>query len=90
MLQDLIQNALRQVISNRTDDFILYAEDKGEKLQYHVGHFIELATYGGKECIAIECTDCNEILYDTATEELQFSDEQQGGMAMQQEVFLWQ
>ena len=71
------------VVNNRTDDFVLYAEDKGGKLENHIGHFIELANYGGKECIAIECMDCNEILYDTATEELQFSDEQQGGMTMQ-------
>lgn len=69
-------------IINRTDDFVLYTEDKGGKLENHIGHSIELATYGGKQCIALECMDCNEILYDTATEELQFNEEQ-GGMTMQ-------
>jgi len=69
-------------IINRTDNFVLYTEDKGGRLENHIGHSIELATYGGKQCIALECVDCNEILYDTATEELQFSEEQ-GGMTMQ-------
>ena len=69
-------------IINRTDDFVLYTEDKGGKLENHIGHSIELATYGGKQCIALECMDCNEILYDTATEELQFNEEQ-GGMTIQ-------
>ena len=69
-------------IVNRTDNFVLYTEDKGGKLENHIGHSIELATYGGKQCIALECMDCNEILYDTATEELQFNEEQ-GGMTMQ-------
>ena len=69
-------------IINRTDNFVLYTEDKGGKLENHIGHSIELATYGGKQCIALECMDCNEILYDTATEELQFNEEQ-GGMTMQ-------
>lgn len=69
-------------IINKTDDVVLYTEDKGGKLENHVGHSIELATYGGKQCIALECMDCNEILYDTATEELQFKEEQ-GGMTMQ-------
>ena len=69
-------------IINRTDDFVLYTEEKGGKLENHIGHSIELATYGGKQCIALECMDCNEILYDTATEELQFNEEQ-GGMTMQ-------
>lgn len=69
-------------IINRTDNFVLYTEDKGGKLENHIGHSIELATYGGKQCIALECMDCNEILYDTATEELQFN-EDQGGMTMQ-------
>ena len=70
-------------VINRTDDFVLYSEDKGGKLENHIGHSIELATYGGKQCIAIECMDCNEIIYDTASEELQFTEEQQGGMTMQ-------
>lgn len=70
-------------IINRTDNFVLYTEDKGGRLENHIGHSIELATYGGKQCIALECVDCNEILYDTATEELQFTEEQQGGMTMQ-------
>ena len=69
-------------IINRTDNFVLYTEEKGGKLENHIGHSIELATYGGKQCIALECMDCNEILYDTATEELQFNEEQ-GGMTMQ-------
>ena len=69
-------------IMNRTDNFVLYTEEKGGKLENHIGHSIELATYGGKQCIALECMDCNEILYDTATEELQFNEEQ-GGMTMQ-------
>ena len=69
-------------IINRTDNFVLYTEDKGGRLENHIGHSIELATYGGKQCIALECVDCNEILYDTATEELQFTEEQ-GGMTMQ-------
>jgi len=69
-------------IINRTDNFVLYTEDKGGRLENHIGHSIELATYGGKQCIALECADCNEILYDTATEELQFTEEQ-GGMTMQ-------
>ena len=69
-------------IINRTDNFVLYTEDKGGKLENHIGHSIELATYGGKQCIALECMDCNEILYDTAIEELQFNEEQ-GGMTMQ-------
>lgn len=69
-------------IINRTDNFVLYMEDKGGRLENHIGHSIELATYGGKQCIALECVDCNEILYDTATEELQFTEEQ-GGMTMQ-------
>ncbi|MBQ2921854.1 MAG: hypothetical protein IJE60_01985 [Tyzzerella sp.] len=60
------------VVRNTNDNFILYAEAKGGRLENHVGHAIELATYGGKECIAIECMDCNEILYDTASEELQY------------------
>jgi hypothetical protein len=30
----------------------------------HIGHDIECVTYGGKENIAVECTDCNEILLD--------------------------
>lgn len=71
------------VVKNTNDDFIMYAEEKGGKLEKHAGHSIELATYGGKECIAIECVDCNEILYDTATEELQFENNQQDGMTMQ-------
>lgn len=70
------------VVKNKNDNFILYAEEKGGRLENHIGHSIELATYGGKQCIAIECTDCNEILYDTASEELQFKEEQ-GGMSMQ-------
>ena len=69
-------------IINCADDFVLYTEDKGGRLENHIGHSIELATYGGKQCIALECVDCNEILYDTATEELQFTEEQ-GGMTMQ-------
>ena len=69
-------------IINRTDNFVLYTEDKGGRLENHIGHSIELATYGGKQCIALECVDCNEILYDTATEELQFTEEQ-GVMTMQ-------
>lgn len=69
-------------IINRTDNFVLYTEEKGGKLENHIGHSIELATYGGKQCIALECMDCNEILYDTAIEELQFNEEQ-GGMTMQ-------
>ena len=69
-------------IINRTDNFVLYTEDKGGRLENHIGHSIELATYGGKQCIALECVDCNEILYDTATEELQFTEEQ-SGMTMQ-------
>ena len=69
-------------IINRTDNFVLYTEDKGGRPENHIGHSIELATYGGKQCIALECVDCNEILYDTATEELQFTEEQ-GGMTMQ-------
>ena len=69
-------------IINRTDNFVLYTEEKGGKLENHIGHSIELATYGGKQCIALECMECNEILYDTATEELQFNEEQ-GGMTMQ-------
>ena len=64
------------VVKNKNDNFILYAEEKGGRLENHVGHSIELVTYGGKECIAIECEDCNEILYDTASEELQFDKEQ--------------
>ena len=71
------------VVKNTNDNFILYAEEKGERLENHIGHSIELATYGGKQCIAIECVDCNEIIYDTASEELQFTEEQQGGMTMQ-------
>ena len=71
------------VVKNTKDNFILYAEEKGGRLENHIGHSIELATYGGKECIAIECMDCKEILYDTATEELQYTEEQQGGMTMQ-------
>lgn len=62
------------VVKNTNDNFILYAEQKGGRLENHIGHSLELATYGGKECIAIECMDCNEILYDTATEELQFAE----------------
>lgn len=60
------------LIKNTKDNFILYAEEKGGRLENHIGHSIELASYSGKECIAIECMDCNEILYDTASEELQF------------------
>lgn len=60
------------VVKNTNDNFILYAEEKGSRLENHIGHALELVTYGGKECIAIECVDCNEILYDTASEELQF------------------
>lgn len=69
------------VVCNKTDNFILYAEEKGGRLENHIGHSVELAAYG--ECIAIECTDCNEVLYDTDTEELKYSEEQQGGMTMQ-------
>lgn len=72
----------KTAIINRTDGVVLYAEDKGGKLENHIGHSIELATYGGKQCIALECMDCNEILYDTASEELQFTEEQ-SGMTMQ-------
>jgi len=71
------------IVKNVNDNFILYAEEKGERLEKHIGHSIELATYGGKQCIAIECMDCNEILYDTASEELQYSEEQQGEITMQ-------
>ncbi len=71
------------VVKNTNDNFILYCEEKGGKLENHIGHSIELATYGGMECIAIECAYCNEILYDTASEELQFTDNRQDGMTMQ-------
>lgn len=64
------------VVKNKSDNFILYAEEKGGRLEKHIGHSIELATYGGRQCIAIECVDCNEILYDTASEELQYVKEQ--------------
>lgn len=40
------------VVKNANDGFILYAEEKGGRLENHIGHSIELATYGGKECIS--------------------------------------
>lgn len=32
-----------------------------EKIKEHIGHKIEIASYGKKE-ISIECVDCNEVL----------------------------
>ena len=77
------------VIKNTRDNFILYAEEKGNRLENHIGHSIELATYGGKECIAIECVDCNEILYDTASEEMQFAEVQTGTEAPKVDPDRW-
>lgn len=64
------------VIRNKTDDFILYAEEKGDSLENHIGHSVELTSYGNGECFSIECMDCNEVLYSTDAEELQFAKEE--------------
>lgn len=64
------------VIRNKTDDFILYAEEKGDRLENHIGHSVELTSYGNGECFSIECMDCNEVLYSTDAEELQFAKEE--------------
>ena len=79
---ECMEEAGMVVVKNVNDGFILYAEEKGGRLENHIGHTIELATYGGKECIAIECTDCNEILYDTATEELQYKKDPEESLKM--------
>lgn len=33
-------------------------------LRAHVGHKLECVTYGDEHNVAIECTDCNEVLLD--------------------------
>lgn len=70
------------VIRNQADDFILYVEDKGGRLENHIGHNIELANYGEGQCLSIECTDCNEVLYDTDLEEHEMTNTQENGMEM--------
>jgi len=41
-----------------------------EELEYHVGHEVEVVTYGGPDSlrrvlnIAIECIECSEVLLD--------------------------
>lgn len=66
------------VIRNKTDGFILYAEEKGDRLENHIGHSVELTSYGNGECFSIECIDCNEVLYSTDAEKLQFTEEENG------------
>ena len=37
-----------------------------EKLAQHCGHNVQITKYGiGTGCIALECVDCNEIIFDT-------------------------
>lgn len=66
------------VIKNVNDGFILYAEEKGDRLENHIGHSVELTSYGNGECFSIECMDCNEVLYSTDAEELKFAEEENG------------
>ena len=63
------------MVFNKEDGFILYAEEKGERLENHIGHSVELAAYGNGECISLECADCNEVLYSTDSEEMEFAKE---------------
>ena len=57
-------------IINTDDGLVLYRGDTLDgSLRNHLGHSIELANYGG-ECLSIECTDCNEVLYSTDNEEI--------------------
>lgn len=63
-------------VKNINDNFILYAEEKGERLENHIGHSVELASYGNGECFSIECMDCNEVLYSTDAENLELVKEE--------------
>lgn len=71
------KNGVDYQIRNVKDDFILYSDDGDGILKNHVGHEIELASYGDDECISIECMNCNEVLYSTDTEEIEIEKRQQ-------------
>ena len=68
-------------IINTDDGFVLYREDMSDgNLKNHFGHSIELANYGNGECLSIECTDCNQVLYSTDNEEIKMNNEQEQKM----------
>lgn len=71
------QNGDNYQIRNIKDNFILYSEDDSGMLKNHIGHEIEVATYGNDVCISIECIDCQEVLYSTDIEEIEMEEKQQ-------------
>ena len=41
-----------------------------DKIERHLGHNIEIATYGAPPVnVALECVDCYEVIYDVDLEE---------------------
>ena len=68
IILECVESGDNIIVRNKNDGFILHCEDKEGGLKNHIGHKMEIATYGGNQCIAIECTDCNEIMYDTDRE----------------------
>lgn len=49
-----------------------------QRLQEHCGHDIAIVKYGiGKGCYALQCEDCNEVLFDTDIYDLCGIDEEE-------------
>ena len=49
-----------------------------QKLREHCGHNVRISKYGlGYGCYALECEDCNEVLFDTDIYDLQGIDEEE-------------
>ncbi len=53
-------------IKNIWENYVVYTEDGTGKLKDHVGHEIEYVKYDTEDgySFSIECTDCNEVLFD--------------------------
>jgi len=48
-----------------------------DEMRVHIGHKIECVRYGqGDEClnVAVECVDCNEVLFDLNEDECFFKE----------------
>jgi len=46
-----------------------------EELEEHVGHHVEVVTYGVDANVAIECEDCGEVLLDFDRNYAEFSEQ---------------